>query len=123
MTLRSHLILPFNIGKRDLSDDKSDMVFTWKCTRDQETCFSTNDLNWQGWFAFVVLMMAHLLKDGLNGLKMIKHSTKRRLGRYVKIRLFIGGTIMTLITAFTTYVSTMYNLAIATSELSSRNII
>ena len=108
-------------SRRDLSDSNSDMVYTWKCTRDQETCFSTEGLDWRGWFAFVVLMVAHLLKDGINGLKMIKHSTKQRLGRNVRIRLLIGGTILSLVTAFTAYASIMYNMAIATSELFSSN--
>ena len=105
-------------SKRDPSDGKVDMVYTWKCTRDQETCFDTNDLNELGWFAFIILMAAHLLKDGISGLKMIKYSGKTRLGRFVRIRLFIGGTILTLITAFTVYVSSIYNKAIATSKWS-----
>lgn len=105
-------------SKRDPSDGKVDMVYTWKCIRDQETCFDTNDLNELGWFAFIILMAAHLLKDGISGLKMIKYSGKTRLGRFVRIRLFIGGTILTLITAFTVYVSSIYNKAIATSKWS-----
>ena len=109
-------------SKRDLSYDKSDMVYTWKCTRDQATCFSIHDLDWQGWSAFAIFMAAHLLKDGINGLKMIKHSTKRRVGRNVRIRLFIGGTLLTLVTAYTTYVSIMYNMAIAISESPLNNV-
>ena len=113
------LLYVFGEGsKRDPSDGKVDMVYTWKCTRDQETCFDTNDLNELGWFAFIILMAAHLLKDGISGLKMIKYSAKTRLGRFVRIRLFIGGTILTLITAFTVYVSSIYNKAIATSKWS-----
>ena len=111
-------ILSIFVGgsKRDLASDKVDMVYTWKCTRDQDECFDTNDLDWRGWLAFVVLMLTHLLKDGICGLKMIKHSAKQRHGRYARIRLFIGGAFLTMITAFTTYVSTMYNKAIATSK-------
>jgi hypothetical protein len=111
-------ILSIFVGgsKRDFSDSKVDMEYTWKCTRDRDECFDTSDLDWKGWLAFVVLMAAHMLKDGINGLKMIKHSGKQRLGSHVRIRLFIGGTLVTIITAFTTYVSTMYNMAIATSK-------
>jgi len=103
-------------SKRDLTDARADMVYTWKCTRDTDVCFETNDLDLRGWLAFAVLMLTHLLKDGICGLKMIKHSTKQRHGRYARIRLFIGGTFLTMITGFTTYVSTMYNMAIATSK-------
>ncbi len=70
-------------SKRDLSDAKVDVVYTWQCTHDQEMCFDTSELDWKGWFAFVILMVAHLLKDGINGLKMIKHSIKQRHGDYI----------------------------------------
>ena len=92
------------------------MMYTWKCTRDKETCFDTSDLDWKGWLAFAVLMAAHLLKDGISGIKMINYSAKQRHQHSSKIRFFIGGTLLTMITAITTYVSTMYNLAIATSK-------
>ncbi len=52
------------------------MMYTWKCTRDEETCFDTSDLDWNGWLAFAVLMIAHLLKDGISGIKMINYSAK-----------------------------------------------
>ena len=35
-----------------LSDDKVDVIYTWKCPRDSEKCFSTKDLNWEGWLGF-----------------------------------------------------------------------
>jgi hypothetical protein len=108
-------------SKRDFNDSTVDMVYTWKCTRDEETCINTSDLNWKGWLAFAVLMVAHLLKDGISGIKMINYSVKQRHHRNVKIRLFIGGTLLTLITVFTTYVSIMYNKVIATSKLVSCN--
>ena len=54
-------------------------------------------------------MVAHLLKDGISGIKMINYSAKQRHQHSSKIRFFIGGTLLTMITAITTYVSTMYN--------------
>ena len=103
-------------SERDFTNSDVDMVYTWKCTRDKETCFDTSDLDWKGWLAFAVLMVAHLLKDGISGIKMINYSAKQRHQHSSKIRFFIGGTLLTMITAITTYVSTMYNLAIATSK-------
>ena len=103
-------------SKRDFTNSYIDVVYTWKCTRDKETCFDTSDLDWKGWLAFAVLMVAHLLKDGISGIKMINYSAKQRHQHSSKIRFFIGGTLLTMITAITTYVSTMYNLAIATSK-------
>ena len=104
-------------SKRDTSDGNVDMSYTWKCTRDKDECFDTNDLDWRGWIAFAILMASHLLTDAINGMKMIKHSTKQRHGRNARIRLFVGGTLLTFVTVFTTYVSTLYNQVIATSKL------
>ena len=104
-------------SKRDTSDGEVDVVYTWKCTRDQDTCFDTSDLDWRGWLAFSIMMVAHLLKDAINGIKMIKHSAKQRHSRNSRILLFVGGTLLTMITVFTVYVSTIYNNAIATSKL------
>jgi len=104
-------------SKRDTSDGKVDMSYTWKCTRDKDECFDTNDLDWRGWIAFTILMISHLLTDAINGMKMIKHSTKQRHGRNARIRLFVGGTLLTFVTVFTIYVSTLYNQVIATSKL------
>jgi hypothetical protein len=108
-------------SKRDFNDGTVDMVYTWKCTRDEETCINTCYLNWKGWLAFAVLMVAHILKDGISGIKMINYYMKQRHHRNVKIRLFNGGTLLTLITVFSTYASIMYNKVIATSKLVSCN--
>lgn len=103
-------------SKRDPSDGKADMVYTWQCTRDKETCFDTNDLNWRGWLGFTIMMLVHLLQDAITGMKLIKHSAKLRHGLNARIRLFIGGTLMSFIAVFSTYVSIIYNMAIATNN-------
>ena len=99
-----------------LSDDKVDVVYTWKCTQDKETCVNTKDLDWEGWLACAVVMLAHLLKDAVNGVKMIVLSAKEKQDRFARMRYFTGGTLLTTVTSFTFYVSTIYNFAIATSE-------
>ena len=134
-------------SKRDPSDPKVDMIYTWKCNRDKEECFDTRERDcksfimctvkskiisflihcssswseflpgdWKGWLAFAILMLLHLLKDAINGIKMIKYSTKHRHSRFGRVRLFIGGTILVLITIFTTYVSILYNSEVSTSK-------
>ena len=134
-------------SKRDPSDPKVDMIYTWKCNRDEEKCFDTRKLDcksfimctvkskiilflilcssywfeflpgdWKGWLAFAILMLLHLLKDAINGIKMIKYSAKGRHSRFGRVRLFIGGTILMLITMFTTYVSILYNNEVSTSK-------
>lgn len=103
-------------SERDVSDDKVDMVYFWKCTRDRDVCFSTNDLSWKGWLAFFIMMFTHLSKDVINGVKMILLSGKEREDRLENLRFFIGGLSVTSITLFTLFVSTIYNDAIATSE-------
>jgi len=33
----------------DLSSDSIDLVYTYKCPRDQVECTNTNDIDWKGW--------------------------------------------------------------------------
>ena len=100
----------------DLSDDNIDLIYSWKCSRDQDDCRDTSDLSWRGWTVFGVLMATHLLKDLVNGIKMIVLSAKERHETNTRARYFVGGTLMATVTSFTLYVSTIYNAAIATSK-------
>ena len=79
-------------------------------------CEDKADLTWQGWMIFGILMVAHLLKDLINGFKMIVHATKPRLSFHNKIRSFVGGALLCSITLFVLFTSTFYNKAIATSN-------
>lgn len=100
----------------DLSDDQSDLAYTLKCPRDDDECRDSSDLDWRGWTVYAILMSANLLKDAINGAKLIVLSAKRRHSSNTKARLFFGGTLLTSVTSFTFYVSTIYNAAIATSN-------
>jgi len=100
----------------DLSNDNTDLVYTWKCSRDQDECRDTGDLTWQGWVAFAILMVAHVLKDIINGSRMVVLSGKDRLILQTRIKFFFGGTLLGAVSLFTFYVSTLYNFAIATSN-------
>ena len=60
------------------SNDNTDLVCTWKCPQDQDECKYKADLDWKGWAVFAILMAAHLLKDIINGSKMIVLSAKER---------------------------------------------
>jgi len=100
----------------DLADDNVDLIYSWKCSRDQDDCRDTSDLTWRGWTVFGVLMATHLLKDLINGIKMIVLSAKERHETNTRARYFVGGTLMATVTSFTLYVSTIYNAAIATSK-------
>jgi hypothetical protein len=83
-------------SERDLSDDKFAMVYFWKCTRDSDVCFSTTDLNWKGWLAFIIMIFTHLSKDVINGVKMILLCAKEREDRLANLRFFIGSVIAPL---------------------------
>merc|ERR1712127_217787 len=96
----------------DLSNDNTDLVYTWKCSRDQNECRDMGDLTWEGWAAFAILMIAHLLKDIINGSRMVVLSGKDRHHIATRIRYFFGGTLMGAVSLFTFYVSTIYNDAI-----------
>lgn len=47
---------------------------------------------------------------------MIWLSAKRRHSTHTRIRFFLGGTLLSLVTSFTFYVTCIYNSAIATSN-------
>ena len=100
----------------DVSNDKIDLAYIWQCTRDQDECTYTSDLTWRGWLAFAVLMAAYLLKDTINGVKLILLSTKQRNNHKTRARYFIGGILLISVTLFTLYASTIYNAATATSK-------
>jgi len=97
-----------------LQKETIDIEFTYKCPRDAEECRDTADLSKAGWFVFVVLMIAFLAKDMINGIKLIYYSSKVR--SWKSCRYLIGGIGLCSITLFALYVSTVYNSVIATSN-------
>ncbi len=89
----------------NLQDDKIDIKFTWKCPLDSDKCRDTAHLKRIGWFIFSMLMISNLAKDCINGSKLIYHSSKIRHSIGARIRYFIGGIGLCLITLFALYVS------------------
>ena len=75
---------------KDFSDDRSDFIYSFKCPRNNLYCTDESDLTWQGWCLFVILMAAHLLKDIINGLKLLILSGKRRHSKSKRIRYLAG---------------------------------
>jgi len=98
---------------KDFTDDTSDFQYSWKCPRNSTECSDESDLDWQGWALFVILMAAHVLKDIINGLKLLILCGKRRHGSRARMQYFIGGFFLTWIPLFAVYASTVYNMAIA----------
>ena len=94
----------------------SDLVYYFKCPRDEPDCTDTSEMNWEGWAVFVILMAAHLLKDIINGSKMIMLAGKERHTVHTRMRYFLGGTLLVAVSLFTCYVTTIYNVAIATTN-------
>ncbi|KAL3785311.1 hypothetical protein HJC23_008875 [Cyclotella cryptica] len=103
-------------SEKEFSNDKSDFVYSWRCPRNSIECSDTDDITKFGWFIFAVLMMSHLAKDIVNGLKLINMSTKEWHHRNRRIRYFFGGVCLVLISAFAIYATTVYNIAIARSN-------
>mmetsp|Transcript_6577 Transcript_6577/g.14322 ORF Transcript_6577/g.14322 Transcript_6577/m.14322 type:complete len:334 (+) Transcript_6577:748-1749(+) len=109
----------------DLADETSALVYTWKCPRDRVECEFKGDLTLQGWVLFFILMVAYLMKDFVNGSKLVVLSAKERHVRDARVRYFVGGTVLTAVTLFTLGVSVIYNYATATSnpELVANSVI
>lgn len=117
MALQIWILFTFVRGAEfDLSDDNSDFVYTWKCPRDKIECDDKADLNSAGWVIFGILMVSHLLKDLVNASKMIVLCAKKGYGFNSRIRFFVGGLFLSIVTTFTLFASTIYNKAIATSN-------
>jgi hypothetical protein len=117
MAIQVFLLFVFVEGAEiNLHDDSTDLVYSFKCPRDREECYDTSDLTIKGWISFVLLMAAHMSKDIINGVKLIVFSAKERHQFRSRLRFFVGGTLLTTGTCFTVFVSTIYNMAIATSD-------
>jgi hypothetical protein len=117
MAVQIFLLFVFVEGAEiNLDDDRSDLVYSFKCPRDRDECYDTSDLTIKGWVSFALLMAAHMSKDIINGVKLILLSAKQRHQFNSRLRFFAGGTLLTAVTCFTLYVSTIYNKAIATSD-------
>ncbi|EJK57793.1 hypothetical protein THAOC_22130, partial [Thalassiosira oceanica] len=111
------MLHPFIIAAEfDLSDDRKDLVYTWKCDRVSDKCEDLGDLTWQGWFLFGLLMTTFMGKDIVCGVKMITLSGKMRHKVAQRVRFFVGGTFLSCISVYMFYVSTIYNISIATTN-------
>ena len=56
-----------------------------------------------------VLMAAHVMKELINGMKLIVLSGKRRLSHAKRMRYFVAGALLNFVALFTLFVSTIYN--------------
>jgi len=105
MAAQLYMLFVFVEGAEiDLSDSAKDLVYTWKCPRDDIDCTSTSDLNGYGWMAFALLMGFQLMRDIINGVKLIVLSAKERHSVKTRARMFFGGTLLTTVTLFILYV-------------------
>ena len=46
-------------AERDLSDDNSDLMYTWKCVRDKVDCDDKADLDWKGCKLLIVFTISY----------------------------------------------------------------
>merc|ERR1712194_330898 len=88
-----------------------------KCPADLDGCRNTIGRGWMGWLAFAFLMVAHLLKDVIQGSKLIMLSGKTpQFWGKKKWGAFFGGMVLMITSLFVLYASTIYNNAIATTN-------
>jgi hypothetical protein len=108
MTMQFLVLSMFvNAAKVVFSGDNSDFIYSWRCPRNHTTCTNTHDLNWKGWAIFALLMQSHLMKDLLNGSKLLVLSAKQPHSIHTRCRFFLGGLGLILITAYAVYASTV----------------
>ncbi|KAL7550718.1 hypothetical protein ACHAWF_013934 [Thalassiosira exigua] len=100
----------------DLSRDSNDMVYYFRCPRDEAECRDTADLTEQGWATYGILMAAHLLEDLIHGIQLVLFSSNARHNVKRRMAFLLGGMLLICVTSFTLYTSTIYNAAIATSN-------
>jgi hypothetical protein len=106
MTMQVWVLSMFvNAAMVVFSDDNSDFVYSWRCPRNDTTCTNTQDQDWRGWCVFSILMISHLMKDLLNGSKLLVLSARQRHSCYSRCRFFIGGLGLILVTAYAVYAS------------------
>ena len=100
------LILIFFVlaSEAKLQEDTTDIEFTWKCPRDTDECKDKSDLTNVGWFFSSLLMFAFLAKDLIDGFKLLYYSSRARQ-KWSRIRYFIGGLSVCIITLYALYVS------------------
>ncbi|KAL7544225.1 hypothetical protein ACHAWF_007605 [Thalassiosira exigua] len=111
------LLIVFIFSARMIfSDSTSDFQYSWKCPRNSMECVDGADDSWIGWTMFAVLMLSHMLKDIVSGIRLLVLSGKRRHRRNDRIRFFVGGLILFFVSSFTIFATTVYNLAIARSN-------
>ena len=78
----------------DIATDDVDIEYTWKCNPSEDTCKNENDVSTWGYTSFFVLMLMFLLKDLIDGFKMVVLSGKKRHRPSLRARFFIGGMIL-----------------------------
>mmetsp|Transcript_3099 Transcript_3099/g.5688 ORF Transcript_3099/g.5688 Transcript_3099/m.5688 type:complete len:2005 (+) Transcript_3099:213-6227(+) len=110
------LLYFIDAAMRDTENEASDWIYSFKCPRDNLECLNENDVSPLGWVIFTFLMLAHLSRDLINGLKLTVLCGKLRHERSAMIKYFSGGLILLWISSLAILSSFLYNLAIGRSE-------
>lgn len=100
----------------DFRKDTSDLVYTWQCPRDQVDCTDSNGRDWMGWVPFCVLMATYLLKNIINGTKLVVIAIQGKSPLHQRVKFLFCGLCFIVAASFTLFASTIYNQAIATTN-------
>ena len=115
-TIATQLWLLFTFVKAseitDWAKDRYDVVYSYKCSWDDDECSDKSDLDWEGVLAFGIITGAHVSKDIINGIRMVVLSTQStKINTYnqsevgARLRFFAGGWLLVTVTSFTVYAS------------------
>merc|ERR1712157_586219 len=62
------------------------------------------------------MMIGHVLVDFANGIKLLILSGEKLISWKIKVRLFVGGSCLCLVSSFTVFASALYNVAVSKSN-------
>jgi len=101
-------------ARLELDDETSDWRYKGKCLPDGEDCDFEEEDMLVGWFIFSILMSIEVLFDLMKGFYLIVHVPGMVHFSFLKqIRYLFSGTIICLVIVAFSYVSIVYNIAIA----------
>jgi hypothetical protein len=105
------LFSAFFINASDFSNDDGDFVYSFRCPLNSEGCSDEWAVSAYGWAMWLFLILASLLDDLVNGVKLVTLSASRK-----SFRSLLCGMVLFGVASLAIFTSAMYNQAIALTD-------